>query len=85
MMHIEIDSVDVKEKSGVNKAGNSYKSRSQEALLRGPRECKVFELRLEDGQSPYPLGKYQLSSRSLTVDNYGRLSVGRVMLEPMKA
>jgi hypothetical protein len=85
-MHIEIRSAEVhsQERSSPS-TGKPYVIRTQAAFLVGVEERKKFELRLEDGQVSYAPGRYEISSESLTVDQYKRLSLGRVTLEPVAA
>jgi len=60
--------------------GKPYVQRTQTALLCGEEEIKRFQLRLEEGQLGYAPGTYDLATESLTVDAYGRLSIGRITL-----
>jgi len=82
-MKIEILSHEVKTVERKGATGNTFTIRTQEALIKGRREVKEFDLRLEDGQVAYPVGLYEIGSRSLTVDAYGRLQLGKLTLEPV--
>lgn len=42
-------------------------------------------INLEDGQAPYPIGNYQIAPSSLYVGDFGRLSLGRLVLSPIQA
>ncbi|KHL24086.1 DNA-binding protein, partial [Croceibacterium mercuriale] len=45
----------------------------------------LFNFNLEDGQHPYPAGKYRVHSSSFKINNFGQVSVGRVLLESVKS
>jgi hypothetical protein len=64
----------------------AFKFREQSALMDLPNgERRVIAVSLEEGQSPYPPGEYQLMDSSFTVDRNGRLAIGRVHLSPAVA
>lgn len=83
----EIHSTFVDERSGKSKrTGNDYVMREQEAWVQMgdapyPQKTKVM---LDEGQSPYPVGKYQLHERSFSVGQYDRLEC-RPFLVPLAA
>lgn len=88
MFIVEINQNDmkVKERSGVSaKTGKNYNIREQPAYIStGGIYPVAFKINLEDGQPPYPAGKYTLHPSSVEVNGYGRLSFGRILLEQIK-
>ncbi len=75
---VEIHDATVDERRGKSqRTGNDYVMRSQEAWVQignAPYPQKI-KLRLEDGQSAYAVGNYQLHDRSFSVGKYGDLEV----------
>lgn len=86
-IRIEIESVEVKTKSGTSKAGKPFSMREQtgHAFLldehgnprKYPQEIKFI---LEGEQAPYPVGQYTLGLSSLYVGRFGNLEVGNLKL-----
>lgn len=91
MIKIEIDSLEVREQSGVSKTtGKPYHLRFQSgyAFVIGPggkpfKYPEGFELILDADQAPYPPGLYQLHPSSIRVRD-GRLTIVAVALAPVK-
>ncbi|MFA5678222.1 MAG: single-stranded DNA-binding protein [Pseudomonas sp.] len=80
----EIHSTFVHERSGKSAKGRDYVIREQEAWIQigdapYPQKTKVM---LEDGQAPYPVGKYQIHERSFSVGQYERTEF-RAFLVPL--
>ncbi|HEB5398756.1 single-stranded DNA-binding protein (plasmid) [Escherichia coli] len=89
MLTVEIheSQVSVKERSGVSqKSGKPYTIREQEAYIDlGGVYPALFNFNLEDGQHPYPAGKYRVHPASFKINNFGQVAVGRVLLESVKS
>ncbi len=94
MIDIEIESTAVKTKSGTSaKTGKPYSIREQDAwayLLHPDTKQRqkhpvAIVLTLEDGQEPYAVGSYILHPASIYVGGFGRLSIGRIQLQPRAA
>lgn len=71
----EIHSTFVNERSGKSANGRDYKLREQEAWVQigdapYPQKTKVM---LDEGQEPYPVGKYSLHERSFSIGKYDSL------------
>lgn len=91
MIKIEIKDQTVDTRNG-NTRGRDWTIRSQTAwahthsrngnLNAYPEKIAIT---LEDGQVPYPVGAYQISPVSLYVGDFGRLSIGRLVLTPIQA
>lgn len=91
MIKIEIKDQTVETRSG-NRNGRDWTMRSQTAwahthsrngnLNAYPERITIT---LEDGQAPYPVGNYQIAPASLYVGDFGRLSLGRLVLLPIQA
>lgn len=84
---IEIDSSEVKTRSGVSaKTGKDYSIREQVAYahIPGNRYPQQIKLTLEDGQHPYPVGKYALDPSSFYVGRFDDLQL-RVKLANLPA
>lgn len=90
-LRIEIKSPLVQEISGVSKAGKPYNIKKQVAWASlydqngqsEPYPARI-ELSLNDGQAPYPVGLYVLSDKCFYVGDFGSLTVGRLLLDPVK-
>jgi len=89
MLTVEIheQQVSIKERSGVSqRTGKAYTIREQEAYVDlGGVYPALFNFNLEDGQHPYPAGKYRIHPASFKINNFGQVSVGRVLLESLKS
>lgn len=90
MIIIDIDSVTVKTKSG-NKNGKDWKMTFQQCAYTGhytdgfpARNPQDSSIQLEDGDQPYPVGRYALASDSFFFGDFGRFMLGRVKLVPLK-
>jgi len=83
---IEIQSTEVKNKSGVAKgSGKPYSINEQVGYLHKsdkpyPEEITVP---LQDGQPAYAPGFYGIADQSFYRDRFGQLSIGRLTLIPM--
>lgn len=92
MLKIEIKSPLVTEISGTSKAGKPYFIRKQAAWAHtydaqgnlNPYPERI-ELSLNDGQEPFNPGVYTLSDKSFFVGDFGKLEVGRLILDPVAA
>lgn len=92
MLNIVVTSPEIRELKGTGKtSGKPYHLRIQTAHAYTIDENGVqsefpdkFELMLDEGQTPYPRGKYQLSPSSLSIRD-GRFSVApRLVPVPVK-
>lgn len=92
MITIAVTSPEIREMKGIGKvSGRPYHMRIQTAhaftvsadgvLAEFPDK---FEIALDEGQLPYPRGKYHLADSSIAVDRTGRLEV-RPRLLPVAA
>lgn len=92
MIVFEIDSTQVKEKSGVGeKTGKPYCMRFQQVSITGliidgfparfPRETTI---QLEDDAQPYAVGRYTIAPDSFFFGDFGRFTLGRIKLIPLK-
>lgn len=90
MIIFEIESMQVNEKSGV-KAEKPWKMRFQQVSITGhyvdgfaakyPRETTI---QLEDEAPAYPVGRYALAAESYFFGDFGRFTLGRLKLVPLK-
>ena len=90
MIVFDIESTEVKEKSGV-KFDKPWKMRFQQVSISGhfvdgfmakyPRETTI---QLEDDAPAYPVGKYTLASESYFFGDFGRFTLGRLKLVPLR-
>lgn len=90
MIVIEIDSTVTKEKRG-SKDGKEWHMVFQQISISGhyidgfparhPRETTI---QLEEGQQAYPAGRYTLASDSYFFGDFGRFTLGRLKLQPLK-
>jgi len=93
MIKIEVESTEIKTKSGQSaKTGKNYSIREQDAwaFLADPdgkpqKHPVAMKITLEDNQAPYPVGAYVLQASSVYVADFGRLSIGRVRMNPIPA
>lgn len=91
MIRIEIESAEVITKSGVAAAtGKPYTIREQDAWAylvgqngKPNKHPDAMKIALERDQSPYAVGAYILDPGSLYVASFGKLSIGRVRLNPL--
>lgn len=92
MIIIEIDSTQVSTKAGT-KNGKNWRMDYQQVAISGtyvdgfptkyPRESSI---QLEgDNPQPYPPGKYVIGAESFYFGDFGRLTLGRVKLQPLAA
>ena len=85
-MMVEVTDADVQTKSGTSaKTGRAYSIREQQGWLHLPGEPypQKIKLNLEEGDSPYTVGRYQLLTSSFYVGRFGDLQV-RVRLDRSK-
>lgn len=81
MLKIDIVDVSVNERSGTNERG-AWHSREQTAWVHlfersgqpQPHPQRLV-IRLDDGQPPYPVGKYELSPQSFYLGDFASLRV----------
>jgi len=84
-MRIEIKSAEVVQREVPGRGEREgFTAYSQDAYIVTDDERRKFSLRVQDKASAYKPGAYQLGGASLSVDQYGRLELGRVVLEPIK-
>lgn len=63
----------------------SYTTRKQKAKLEAGGFAYPFDVRLEDGQKPYPVGDYTLDVGAMLAVNKGVASLGKfTVLTPKK-
>ncbi len=63
----------------------SYTTRKQKAKLETGGFAYPFDVRLEDGQKPYPAGNYTLDIPAMLAVNKGVASLGKfTVLQPAK-
>lgn len=91
MIKIEIKDQAVETRSG-NRNGRDWTMRTQTAWAHTHSRNgnlnaypERITINLEDGQAPYPIGNYQIAPSSLYVGDFGRLSLGRLVLSPIQA
>lgn len=90
MILVEIEDTAINTKSG-EKAGKPWSMRFQQITFTGhlvegfpskhPRESTI---QLEDGQAPYAVGRYVVASDSYFFGDFGRFTMGRLKLQPLK-
>ncbi len=72
---VVIDGAQVKERAGSfkNDAGEQvdYKTRKQDARLEAGGFAYPYEVRLEDGQAPFPPGRYRMRPEKMLTVNKG--------------
>lgn len=93
MIKIEIKDATVNTRSGKARAtGRDYTIRSQEGYAHTVSRNgnlnaypEKISITLEDGQSAYPPGNYQIAPSSLFVGDFGRLTLGSLTLIPLQA
>jgi len=82
-MKIVIDNTEVQERSFTSKAGKDFTFRQQEAWADlGGRYPEKILIDLYDS-SPFPVGDYEVESRSFRVNAYRKLEFGRFYLKPL--
>lgn len=85
MLRVSIKSTELAEKSGV-KAGREWKIREQTGWIDlESGERRKLAISIKDGAQPWPVGDYSVSPLSFYVDNFGALSLGRLVLEKIAA
>ena len=89
-MRIVIKRVDVATRSGTGDGGRPWSMREQQGFAytvdkegRPDDFPSKVVVRLDDGANPYPVGEYVLDERSYYVAQYGRLSLGSLVLRPV--
>lgn len=91
MIRIEIETAEVMTKSGVAAAtGKPYTIREQNAWAylvgqdgKPNKHPEAMKITLERDQPPYAVGAYTLDSGALYVAQFGKLSIGRIRLNPL--
>lgn len=88
-MQVEITSDVVNERSG-NKNGKDWSIRTQTGYAFIPDDSgraqpypESITIDLKKDQLPYKPGRYQVHDASYFVGDYGKLSIGRLMLVPI--
>lgn len=89
-MRIEVKSAAVSERKGVSDNGKPWHMREQQAYAYTcDRDGKPDEypakitVRLNEGDTPYAPGMYEISDRSYYVGQYGRFTIGNLVLQPV--
>lgn len=83
---LEVKSDQVQERQLKTKAGRDFKVREQHAWVHiGKDYPQEIILQLNSDQAPYPPGDYVIDHRSLYVDRYGQLAIGRLKITPVMA
>lgn len=89
---IEVKSPVVTEINGTSKAGKPYHMRKQTAWAytfdqHGKPQPfpERIEFNLNDQQEPFGAGRYTISPQSFFVGDFNSLSIGRLLLDPVKA
>jgi hypothetical protein len=79
---IEIASTEIKSRSGISaRTGNAYSMREQIGYLhKGEIYPERIKITLEDNQTPYAIGKYDLSTASFYVDKFDAVAVRPVLI-----
>lgn len=90
MIIVEIENTAINTKSGV-KGDKPWSMSFQQITFTGhlvegfpskhPRESTI---QLEDGQQPYPIGRYVVAADSYFFGDFGRFTMGRIKLQPLK-
>ena len=83
MPRIEIESTQVKERSGRSeRTGREYNIREQQALLFkvGSRYPDKIKITLDEDARPYPVGVYELDDESFYPSRFGSLEVRPVLV-----
>lgn len=88
---IEIKSPTITEVSGTSKLGKPYHLRKQTAwayLMDSQGHPQPYperiEFNLNEGQQPFAVGRYTVSPASFFVGDFFQLSIGRLILDPLK-
>lgn len=91
-MRVIVKRADVAVRSGTGDQGRPWSIREQQAFAatvdkegRPDDFPSKITIRLDEGQAPYAPGEYEVDERSFYVAQYGRLSLGNVVLRPMSA
>jgi len=88
---IEIKSPVITEVNGTSKAGKPYHMRKQSAWAytydqhgKPHPYPERIEFNLMDDQQAFPAGRYSIAPQSFFVGDFNALSIGRLLLEPVK-
>jgi helix-destabilizing protein len=92
MIRIEVKSDAVETRSGIaQKTQKPYSIRTQEAYAHTVDPSGAIRpyperiaLQLDDDQKPFPPAMYMLQPSSVYVGDFGRLNLGRPVLQPLK-
>jgi hypothetical protein len=84
MLKVSVKSDVVTTRDGVSKKGTPYQIRSQnDSYVQIGMEIRKFEISLDQGQSPYPVGDYLLDVDSMvTVGRFGSIEM-RPFINPV--
>lgn len=82
MLRIVIKSAEVHSRKVTSK-GREITFRDQDGFLHHGEEVRKIRVPLNRDQSPYAPGNYTLSDDSFRVNDYGDLTVGRLVLTPI--
>jgi len=74
----EVETVRIRGKRG------DFDSRRQTAYLETADEVRRVEVQLGKDQSPYAPGVYGVHESSFRVNDFSRLEIGRLVLDPLK-
>jgi hypothetical protein len=82
---VTIKSADFDTKSGTSKRGQPYSIREQTGFAQLGDETRKLTISLKQHQEVYAPGVYLLDDSSFTTDQYGQLTVGRLVLKAVAA
>lgn len=93
MIRIEVETAEVMTKSGIAAAtGKPYTIREQNAWAyligqdgKPNKHPEAMKITLERDQPPYAVGAYTLDPGALYVAQFGKLSIGRIRLNPIQS
>lgn len=85
-MKIEIKSMQIDKREG-SKDGRNYTIRNQLGYAHLPGKLYPVEIKisLDNLQDPFQPGEYGLDETTFYADKYQKLSLGRLVLTPLKA
>ncbi len=83
-LKIVIDSVEVETKTGTSTRGAPYSIPEQVGYLHAGKEVRKVILTLGKGASPYSVGVYEVADESFTTGPFGNLTIGRLVLRPIR-
>lgn len=83
---LEIKSAAINERRGTTKGGRAFTIREQHGWVHiGKDYPQEISMQLDNDQAPFPPGDYVIDQRSLYVDRFGQLAIGRLKITPVMA